>query len=200
MRQAVAAEQPKKGLTRFAGFFCIGFLMGIMIGNFLIPQAGTEAGIMSAYFLDKFEYMELEWMSLFTYILEKRMKIYVILVIGGTTALGCLLAYGYTTWLGISMGAFMSICILRMGLVGILVGVMTFIPQYLIYIPVYVLLIWRIRENQELFDNCAGKREKQRVWIKYFIIMFAAGAFLLAGIFLESIVNPFLVKKILKFI
>lgn len=200
MRQALAAERQKTGLTRFAGFFCIGFLLGIMIGNFLIPQAGKEAGIMSAYFLDKFEYMEIEWMSLFTYILEKRMKIYVILVVGGATAFGCLMAYGYTTWLGVSMGAFMSICILRMGVIGILVGVITLIPQYLIYIPVYVLLIWRIKENQELFGNCAGKREKQRVWIKYFMIMFAAGVFLMAGIFLESIVNPFLVKKILKFI
>lgn len=200
MKQTLVAEQQKMGLSRFVGFFCIGFLLGIMIGNFLIPQAGGEAGIMSAYFLDKFEYMEIEWASLFTYILEKRMKIYIILVIGGVTVFGCLMAYGYTTWLGVSTGAFMSICILRMGMMGILVGLVSLMPQYLIYVPVYVFLIWRIKENHELLGNCVSKKEKQRVWVKYFIIMLVAGVVLLAGVFLESSVNPFLMKKILKFI
>ena len=155
---------------------------------------------MSAYFLNKFEYMKIESASLFTFILEKRMKIYIILVIGGVTSFGCLMAYGYTTWLGVSTGAFMSICILRMGMMGILVSLVSLLPQYLIYVPIYIFLIWRIQENQQLFGNCTGKKEKQRVWVKYFILMLVAGVVLLAGIFLESNVNPFLMKKILKFI
>ncbi|MBQ2801803.1 MAG: stage II sporulation protein M [Lachnospiraceae bacterium] len=200
MRQTLAVKQQKTCLSRFVVFFCIGFLVGIVVGNFLIPQTGGEAGIMSAYFLNKFEYMKIESASLFTFILEKRMKIYIILVIGGVTSFGCLMAYGYTTWLGVSTGAFMSICILRMGMMGILVSLVSLLPQYLIYVPIYIFLIWRIQENQQLFGNCTGKKEKQRVWVKYFIIMLVAGVVLLAGIFLESNVNPFLMKKILKFI
>lgn len=200
MRQTLAVKQQKTCLSRFVVFFCIGFLVGIVVGNFLIPQTGGEAGIMSAYFLNKFEYMKIESASLFTFILEKRMKIYIILVIGGVTSFGCLMAYGYTTWLGVSTGAFMSICILRMGMMGILVSLVSLLPQYLIYVPIYIFLIWRIQENQQLFGNCTGKKEKQRVWVKYFIIMLVVGVVLLAGIFLESNVNPFLMKKILKFI
>lgn len=200
MRQTLAVKQQKTCLSRFVVFFCIGFLVGIVVGNFLLPQTGGEAGIMSAYFLNKFEYMKIESASLFTFILEKRMKIYIILVIGGVTSFGCLMAYGYTTWLGVSTGAFMSICILRMGMMGILVSLVSLLPQYLIYVPIYIFLIWRIQENQQLFGNCTGKKEKQRVWVKYFIIMLVAGVVLLAGIFLESNVNPFLMKKILKFI
>ena len=75
MRQTLAVKQQKTCLSRFVVFFCIGFLVGIVVGNFLIPQTGGEAGIMSAYFLNKFEYMKIESASLFTFILEKRMKI-----------------------------------------------------------------------------------------------------------------------------
>lgn len=200
MKQTLTVEGQKRGMNRFISFFCIGFLMGIIIGNFLIPETGGEAGIMSAYFLDKFEYMDIEYSSLFVYILEKRMQIYIILVVCGVTAFGCVLAYGYTMWLGVSTGAFMSICILRMGIMGIFVGLVSLLPQYLIYIPIYVFLIWRIRENQELIGNCTGKREKQKLWIKYFLVMFVAALVLLAGIFLESNVNPFLMKKLLKFV
>ena len=200
MKQTLTVEGQKRGMNRFISFFCIGFLLGIVVGNFLIPETGGEAGIMSAYFLDKFEYMDIEYSSLFVYILEKRMKIYMILVICGVTAFGCVLAYGYTIWLGVSTGAFMSLCILRMGIMGILVGMVSLLPQYLIYVPLYVFLIWRIRENQEVIGSCAGKREKQKLWIKYFVVMFVAALVLLAGIFLESNVNPFLMKKILKFV
>lgn len=200
MKQTLTVEGQKRGMNRFISFFCIGFLLGIVIGNFLIPETGGEAGIMSAYFLDKFEYMDIEYSSLFVYILEKRMKIYIILVICGVTAFGCVLAYGYTIWLGVSTGAFMSICILRMGIMGILVGLVSLLPQYLIYVPIYVFLIWRIRENQEMISSCTGKREKQKLWMKYFAVMIVAALVLLAGIFLESNVNPFLMKKLLKFV
>lgn len=200
MKEILKAEEQKRGMNKFILLFCIGFLVGIIIGNFLIPQAGGEAGIMSAYFLDKFEYMEIEYSSLFMYILNQRMKIYITLVIFGVTAFGCVLAYGYTTWLGISTGAFMSICILRMGILGILVGVVSLLPQYLIYVPVYVFVLWRIRENGQILSFSMAKKERQRMWIKYFIMMFAAGVILVLGIFLESNVNPFLMKKILKLV
>lgn len=200
MKQTLLGERQKKGVNRFLVLFCIGFLMGIVVGNFLIPDAGGEAGVMSAYFLNKFEYMEIEYNSLFAYIFEKRMKIYITLTVCGVTVFGCLLAYGYTTWLGVGTGAFLSICILRMGMMGILVGVLSLLPQYLIYVPVYIFLIWRIRETQELLGNCIGKGERQRIYIKYFLMMTVAGLILLAGIFLESNVNPFLMKKILKFV
>ena len=168
MKREIVARTHKKSLSRFLGFFCIGFLIGIMIGNFLFPQVGGEAGIMSDYFLDKFEYMEIEWVSLFAYILEKRMKIYLILVISGVTVCGCLIAYGYTTWLGVSTGVFMSVCILRMGVIGILVGVLSILPQYLIYVPIYVFLVWRMKENQEWIVNCTSKKEKAPVKVPLF--------------------------------
>lgn len=200
MKEILKAEEQKRGMNKFISLFCIGFLIGIIIGNFLIPQAGGEAGIMSAYFLDKFEYMEIEYSSLFMYILNERMKIYITLVIFGVTVFGCVLAYGYTAWLGISTGAFMSICILRMGIIGIVVGLVSLLPQYLIYVPVYVFLLWRIRENGQMLNFSMTKKEKQRMWIKYFIMMFVAGVILVLGIFLESNVNPFLMKKILKLV
>lgn len=200
MKQRLTGESQKRGMNRFITFFGIGFLLGIVIGNFLIPDTGGEAGVMSAYFLDKFEYMDIEYNSLFMYIFEKRMKVYIFLVVCGVTTFGSVLAYGYTAWIGISTGAFMSICILRMGMMGILVGVLSLLPQYLIYVPVYVFLIWRIKENQDLIGNCSGKREKQKIWMKYLLLMSVAGIVLVAGIFLESNVNPFLMKKILKFV
>ncbi len=200
MNQTIVSETRKVGMNRFLIFFGIGFLLGIVIGNFLIPSAGGEAGVMSAYFLDKFEYMDIEYNSLFVYIFEKRMKIYMVLMVCGVTSFGCVLAYSYTIWLGVSTGAFVSICILRLGIWGIPVGAISLLPQYLLYVPVYVFLIWRIKENQKLLLNCNGKREKQKLWVKYFLMMAVAGILLLGGIFLESNVNPFLMKKILKFV
>lgn len=198
MKQTFALEQSKKGVNKFIVLFCIGFLVGILIGNFFIPTAGGEAGIMSAYFLDKFEYMEIEYSSLFTYIFERRMKIYWLLTILGITGAGCITACGYTTWLGISTGAFFSICILRMGIMGILVGTVSLFPHYLIYVPVYMLLIWRINENAEMIRTNSQQHEKKKMIGKYFIIMALVSLILLVGIILESNVNPYLMKKVLK--
>lgn len=200
MKQTLTLEHSKKGVNKFILLFCIGFLLGIVVGNFFIPEAGGEAGIMSAYFLDKFEYMEIEYSSLFVYILERRMKIYWILTILGITGAGCIAALGYTTWLGISTGAFLSICILRMGIMGILVGVVSLFPHYLIYVPIYILLIWRVGENAEMIKNNSMKNEKKKVICKYFIIMALASLVLLVGVILESNVNPYLMKKILKLV
>lgn len=200
MKQTLTLEHSKKGVNKFILLFCIGFLLGIVVGNFFIPEAGGEAGIMSAYFLDKFEYMEIEYSSLFVYILERRMKIYWILTILGITGAGCIAAWGYTTWLGISTGAFLSICILRMGIMGILVGVVSLFPHYLIYVPIYILLIWRVGENAEMIKNNSMKNEKKKVICKYFIIMALASLVLLVGVILESNVNPYLMKKILKLV
>lgn len=200
MKQTLTLEQSKKGINKFIVLFCIGFLAGIVIGNFFIPSAGGEAGIMSAYFLDKFEYMEIEYSSLFVYILERRMKVYWLLTILGITGAGCFAAWGYTAWLGISTGAFLSVCILRMGIVGILVGMASLFPHYLIYVPVYVLLMWRISENAEMIKNNTMQHEKRKVMGKYFIIMALVSLVLLVGVILESNVNPYLMKKVLKLV
>ena len=200
MKQTFTLEQSKKGINKFIVLFCTGFLVGIVIGNFFIPTTGGEAGIMSAYFLDKFEYMEIEYSSLFVYILERRMKIYWLLTILGITGAGCIAAWGYTIWLGISTGAFLSICILRMGIIGILVGTASLFPHYLFYVPVYVLLIWRISENAEMIRSNSIQHEKKKIIGKYFLIMALVSLILLVGIVLESNVNPYLMKKVLKLV
>lgn len=178
--------------------FGVGFILGIILGNFFLGNLENEAGVMSSYFLGKFEYLEIDNGQLFFYVLSERSKVFFALAILGITSIGYWCMGVYTLWMGSSIGCFFSICVMRMGVVGLGIGVLSLFPQYLVYVPVYIILFLSIRKMEERknYMNNDGKKKL----LVYMVIVVVCALVMLFGVFLESYVNSYLLKKLLQLV
>ncbi|MDE6312900.1 MAG: stage II sporulation protein M [Lachnospiraceae bacterium] len=191
------AGMPKRGRQQILILFLVGFALGILLTNLWLGNAMVSGGIMSRWFLTQFFYTDIEFSHLFWYVLEKRMKTFCLLVILGFTSAGTVVVFGFLLWLGISIGAFFSICIMQTGIMGILLALASFFPQFLMYIPVFLLLLWMI-ENRK--GALSGMREEKQRNIRFAAALVLAMMALLLGICMESYLNPFLLKRVIGFL
>ncbi|MDE6979864.1 MAG: stage II sporulation protein M, partial [Lachnospiraceae bacterium] len=101
-------------------------------------------------------------------------------------------------YLGITIGMLSVISIINYGVKGVLLMSAFLFPQWICYIP--VLFVWygflgeRRRVRRELY---AGDRKmgKKAEWL-----VFAAGGMvlLICGIFLESYINPYILRSVIR--
>lgn len=184
----------QKDSERILFLFVIGFILGIVTGNFFIGNADNETGVMSSYFLNKFQYLEIDGSQLFFYVFEERVQKFLILALLGITNIGCIMISLTTMWMGVCLGSFLSICVMRMGIVGLGIGVVSLFPQYMIYVPVYIIAFLCIRKMEQSKKNM--KSGGKKTLFAYLGIMVLCLLLMVFGIILESYVNPMLLKKI----
>lgn len=184
----------QKENERILFLFVIGFILGIVTGNFFIGNGDNETGVMSSYFLNKFQYLEIDGSQLFFYVCEERMQDFLILALLGITNIGGIMISLTTMWMGVCLGSFLSICVMRMGIVGLGIGVVSMFPQYMIYVPVYILVFLCIRKMEQ--SKKSMKNDTKKTILVYCGSMVLCLLLMLLGILLESYVNPMLLKKI----
>ncbi len=183
-----------EGLTRaMAVLFVAGALLGTLAVNMLADQEAARAGILSEYFLRQYKYLEFETGSLFLYILERRIKWLLLLWVLGMTVLGSAAVFLYVLWAGFSAGTLLGVAVLRLGLPGLAFCGAAVFPQIFLYIPMWVYFLQCVSG----YGNTAGGG---RHLSQYFLILAAACAVLCLGIFLESSVNPWVIRQVLKII
>lgn len=184
-----------KGLVLF---FLIGFLGGIILIHLLGESYLHQAGILSDYFIRQYKYIEIDFMDLFFYILEKRLKWGLLLWVAGFTAAGVPLGSLYTGWLGFSAGTLLSISMLKMGLKGMLFSVGAVVPQIFLYVPIWIFLLYHIHQKAERRKNRGpGMTAKDLDW-RYVLIGIGTVLFLFFGVFVESYINPWVLRQILR--
>lgn len=174
---------------RDALVFFLGFAMGIILINILGRGYLSEAGILSEYFLSQYKYMEINALDLFFYIMEKRIKWEVIVWVLGYTAIGVPCAVAFILWFGFAAGVLLSISVLKMGGAGILFCLAATLPQMLIYIPVWFMLIYNVYKKRE--------RKGSANW-SYALVGVGALLFTGVGVLVESYINPLLLRQILR--
>lgn len=164
-------------------FFMPGFLLGILYVNFAAKKYMAEPGIFSEYFLNQFQAVQIDTREYLWYLL--RLRALPFLVLGGLafTRLRRLSAAVFLIWAGASGGILISTAVLNMGIRGSLLCVTGLLPQFLFYIPAYLVLFWYC------FSSPQGKWNRQKT---VFIVLC-----MITGIILELYVNPILVKAFL---
>ena len=178
--------------------FLAGFLAGIMTANVLGMEYLSRAGILSDYFVRQYKYVEIDAVNLFFYILEKRMKWVLLLWVLGYTVVGFPSAVAFIAGLGFSAGTLLSVAVLKMGLQGIFFCVAAIFPQGLIYAPAWISFIYFIYKKS-MFRMKMGRVLTGRNWDwNYVVIFFLMSLLIIAGIFLESHLNPWILKQFLK--
>ena len=177
------------------------FVAGIFMANLMGREAVSNAGILNDYFVEKFQYTDINGENLFFYIIGERLPLLLLLCMLAFTSFGIVAGLLMIGWQGFSVGFMLAVAIAKYGIKGILLILGGLFPQYLFYVPVYVIYCWlTIYLRQRLYWGVQEQTARRR-YVYGAGLMAVIGLLLLflSGIFLESYVNPFILKKILNF-
>ena len=189
----------KTGNHTFLTFFCVGLIAGILVINMGKSILLGDGGMFDESTLYHLKYMTVDCNALFCYILRKRIIRFLGLAVLSTTYLGLAACMGAAFWYGLSAGAFLATLMLRYGIKGILLAVISMFPQYLVYVPVVLaLLLW----CQELFRGIYVRGEYSAAdrgfLVKKAGRLLVLMAVLVVGCMLEAYMNPFILMGFLK--
>ncbi|MEH2942913.1 stage II sporulation protein M [Lachnospiraceae bacterium KK002] len=178
----------------------VSFVAGIFAANLMGHDMISNAGVLNDYFIEKFQYTQVNGENLFFYIVGERLPLLFLLFVLLFTALGIPGGILVLGWQGFSIGFMLSIGIAKYGVKGILLVLGGLFPQYLFYIPVYVFCFCLAVFIRQRFcrGNEGGFPERKLMYGMGLLAMGALLAVFLTGIFLESYVNPMILRQILK--
>lgn len=197
----VNGKQIRRNHIPFLPIFLISFFAGIVIMYIWKEALLFNTGLLDEYSLYHMKYMTLDKNALFFYVLSKRFKVVILTIILATTYLGLFFLLGLTIWYGTATGMVLAAVLIRYGLKGIFLILAGVFPQYLFYIPALVLLV-SMCEN--LYQNIGMKKimgDKALLhgsWTRYFLRYIILIFIVLLGCILESYLNPFIIKNLLK--
>ena len=179
--------------------FLTGILAGIFIMNIGKSILLENTGLLDEYALYHMKYMTVNSNALFYYVLKQRMGTLLILAVSATTYLGLAVCLGMTLWYGMAAGAFLSALVIRYGMKGILFALTGVMPQYLLYVPAMLaLLFWCESLCRSIYFRNTVYMEGNMTVPKRLVHLAIIVVAVLAGCFLESFVNPHLMSGLLK--
>lgn len=190
----------------FIYVFLFGFFIGVLSINLWADVFVTNTGFLDEELLYQMKYARIDSEKFFYYVFKQRFLLFVCLAVGATTYLGLVMTYGALLWFGMAGGIFIAAAAVRYGFKGVLLLTGIFLPQYIIYIPVFwTLLNWCYYICCILYfpAKVYGEAKKQYKNKRTFFIANGARIFVLflvviIGIWLESYVNPIFLTKLLK--
>ena len=176
------------------------FVAGIFAANLMGNETISNAGVLNDYFIEKFRYAQVNGENLFFYIVGRRLPLLFLLFVLLFTSLGMAGGMAVLGWQGFSIGFMLSAGIAKYGVKGILLVLGGLFPQYLFYIPVYGFCFCTAVFVRRRFyrENEGGLPERKLMYGMVLLVIGALLAVFLTGIFLESYVNPMILRQILK--
>ena len=177
-----------------AGFFCMLFQQDRLL---------FQTGLLDAYTISPIKYQEINHDILFGYVLKQRLLNSLLISLLATTYLGITVSYLYLLLFGAAFGLLTAAALLRYGLKGLLFIFMSMFPHQLILFPVFLLLscvacsLCRYLYFQDVSMHFKGK--KKNVLLKYMVLLLFCNIVVIIGCYIESYVNPQMLKMILKF-
>lgn len=145
--------------------FLTGFVVGLFAVYFGRGILLNRAGMLDEDTLYRMKYMTVDSSILFWYVLCKRCRNFLVLIIMATTYLGWIFCGGVTVKYGFSVGFFLSTAVFRYGIKGILLGIVSIFPHYLCYLPAMILLLrWceDMHRSIYFYHNTTGQGKKSR--------------------------------------
>lgn len=179
-----------------AGCFFLFFLAGILAANWAGREKLMQYGMINQYYLGQLAYMELDAGAYFWYILKRRLRIFGMCTLFVYTRFGVIMFLGVTGWYAFSLGYLFVNALVCMGFQGMAVVLLSIFPQILCYAAAYYGLAKKLFGKSREFAMPVGMC---RIW-KNPKLLFVVSALLcmLVGIWLESYVNPFLLKAFIQ--
>lgn len=164
-------------------FFMPGFLLGILYVNLIARQYMAEPGIFNDYFLEQFRTTVIETREYVWYLLRIRAVPFLVLTGLSFTRIKKAASVFFLVWTGTAFGILISSAVLDMGIKGSLLCMAGLFPQFLFYIPAYLVLLW----------HCY--RIPQSSWNRQKTVF--VSLMMSTGVILELYVSPFLIKALI---
>lgn len=188
-----------KSRNLFLTLFLSGFAAGVLYITLFGRTAVHETTLMSSYFFSKYQQVEFASEELFFYTWKSRMSSFTMLWLLGFTVFGTAAVFAYVFWIGAALGITITTAAMKMGFTGVLLGIASALPHFVLYVPAVCWLLKRI-------CAMAGSREwkirqwgdRKKLFYSYLLVWLAGALLFLAGAFLESYVNPMFLKTVLK--
>ena len=183
------------------GIVAAGFVLGIVFTSIWNLPSHGGSSLLAEEVLVGMKYIEIESDVFFSYVLQKRLGAVSLLILLSTTWMGVVFAYSYSAWLGLSAGILVATSVMQYGAKGILLVLVAVFPQIILYIPVTFYLL------EHCFAFCLmlyyphrvqGYRDKKEGFKQILLRFLLLLVVVIIGCFLESYVNPPLMKKFLK--
>lgn len=180
--------------------FAAGFILGMIVINIEKGTLLFDTGLLDEDTLCRMKYMTVDSSALFCYVLRKRMSVMLLLAVAATTYLGLAVCTVAVLWFGFSAGGFLAVLLLRYGIKGLLLAAVGIFPQYVLYVPAFVLLLkWGEQLYRGIYLRGMGAEtgEKGFVWKKLGQLAVVLGL-TAAGCALEGYINSGLLLGFLK--
>lgn len=162
--------------------FMPGFLCGILYVNFVVPSYLTDMGVFNLHFLEQYAEAKFVAKDYLLYLVGVRLLPFGILSGVMCTRMRKISSFLFLVWTGFSWGILLTMAVFYMGLKGIVFCIIGILPQFVFYVPAYVILLWY------------GMSYPRSVWNHQKTIFVTV--MMLTGLLLEAYVNPVLLKTI----
>ncbi len=170
---------------RYIILIFIGMLLGTALINILIKMGVSTIDFLGSDYLAVYETVTVSGSMVWKYVIKARLKWFVFLAMGGITKFSILIFSLFVIGVGISSGALISASVTKYGMWGILVFVISIFPQFVLYAISFVIILKMFGNDRAVFKT------KHKV-----ILFFAAVVALVAGTYLEAVINPILLRKL----
>lgn len=162
----------------------LGFFAGILYTNIVSKDYVAVMGIFNEYFLNQYAQTEVVVQEYMWYILRIRIAPVAAVAVLGTLRIRKGVVAAFLLWTGLLSGMLFTSAVMKMGLKGIILCLVSITPQFIFYLIGYLILLWQLYTYPKTKWNLP----------KTAAVVLA----LLLGIILECYVNPILVKMFLK--
>lgn len=165
----------------------LGVVAGALMANLVIDNITDKIGMFDDEFKNAFMSVSLDGTLYLRYILKLRLKEYLCFLLVLFTPAAIAGIYIFMFFVGISLGLMISVCVMNMGIKGMLIYAICFIPQYIIYAITVFFMVSYI--------------EKRQINIKKTVIVILISLiFLIAGAIYEAYISPFLIRGLFEHI
>ena len=181
--------------------FIIGICGGILLANLTKSELLSRTELLGENALLQVRHAVIDSKSLFLRLLVQRLGEAVLLILLSTTFLGLVAVWFYALRYGLSLGLLLTTLLAGHGVKGLLLLVAGLLPQMLVYVPVWALLLALAeRTCRRLYylngnEGLAGlKRMGIHLSAQTGLLLFM----LAVGCWLEAYVNPYLLRLVVK--
>lgn len=182
----------KKKVHTLPVIYMGGFLLGILIPCFLWKAEIPVLKSTSLYFLAALEKEKIPGREYLQEIVSTKGAYWLLLVLSGLSTFGIPLALVTIIFQGFFSGAVVTLSILQFGLLGGGLGLLLLLPQYLLYVPVTIILTDRILRISGF--SWKSRQMTGRDLCNYGLSAILLTVWMALGILGESYINPLLIK------
>lgn len=170
----------QEGRKHFVLYYMLGFLTGILYANLVSGDYITTMGILNEYFLNQYTVSDIHMGEYIWYVSRIRFFPVIILGASGCTKLRKGAAVLFLLWTGFSCGLLFTSAVMKLGIKGILLCLIAFVPQFVFYLAAYLALLWYLYTYPETRWNLSKT-------VMFFLLM-------AVGVLLECYVNPVIMQ------